>query len=53
MELHPLEKHLIETLRSVNSGSISKIKIQDGLPVLFYVELDNGNFHAKKVLDRF
>ena len=48
LELHPLEKKLIETLRSIDSAVVSKIKVQDGLPVLFYVELDEESFHTVK-----
>lgn len=35
MELHPSEKRLIEVLRSIASGEVASIKIQDGLPVMF------------------
>jgi len=39
IELHPLEKKLIESLRSVGDGTIEMIKIQDGLPVIFNLTL--------------
>jgi hypothetical protein len=37
MELHPFEKRLIEILRSIDSGEVSSIKVQDGLPVIFQI----------------
>jgi len=42
MELHTFEKRLIEMLRSMVTGEVSSIKIQDGLPVIFQIK------HKKK-----
>jgi len=41
MELHSFEKKLIEMLRAMVTGEVSSIKIQNGLPVIFQVEVEH------------
>jgi len=43
-EVHPLERQLIEMMRSIGSGEVSTIKIQDGLPVIVQVAMQDGIF---------
>ena len=44
IELHPFEKKLIEELRSIGSGDVISIKIQDGLPVMFQTAHKENSF---------
>ena len=44
MELHTFEKRLIEMLRSMVTGEVSSIKIQDGLPVIFQITHKEKSF---------
>lgn len=44
MEVHASEKGLIELIRSIRSGDIESIKIQDGLPVLYRIALEKELF---------
>ena len=48
MELHTFEKRLIEMLRSMVTGEVSSIKIQDGLPVIFQVTHKEKSFSEAK-----
>jgi hypothetical protein len=40
IKLHPLEIKLIESLRNIGDGTIDRIKVQDGLPVIYNVIFD-------------
>ena len=42
MEVHIAEKRLIELMRSVGTGEIEIIKIQNGLPVISKITLDKN-----------
>jgi len=48
MELHTFEKRLIEMLRSMVTGEVSSIKIQDGLPVIFQITHTEKSFMEAK-----
>ena len=48
MELHTFEKRLIEMLRSMVTGEVSSIKIQDGLPVIFQITHKEKSFLEAK-----
>ena len=48
MELHPSEWRLIEAIRSIDSGEIESIKIQNGLPVIFKIALGKMKFAEEK-----
>jgi hypothetical protein len=41
VKLHISEKRLIELIRSINEGEISSIKVQNGLPVFYIINLEN------------
>ena len=49
VELHSSERKLIEAIRSINSGEIESIKIQNGLPVLFKISLGEGSLCEEEV----
>jgi hypothetical protein len=49
VELHPSERKLIETIRSINAGEIESIKIQNGLPVIFKITLGEGKFCEEEI----
>ena len=42
MEVHIAEKRLIELMRSVGTGEIEIIKIQNSLPVISRITLNNN-----------
>jgi bisphosphoglycerate-dependent phosphoglycerate mutase len=44
VNLHVSEKKLIELLRSIKDGEISSIKIQNGLPVFYIIDLKDRRF---------
>jgi hypothetical protein len=52
VKLHPLERKLIESLRRVGDGTIDKIKIQDGLPVIFNMTLEPLEIFPDRMLDK-
>ena len=41
VSLHISEKRLIELIRSIKEGEISSIKVQNGLPVFYIINLEN------------
>jgi hypothetical protein len=41
VKLHISEKKLIELIRSLKNGEITSIKIQNGLPVYYIINLEN------------
>jgi len=43
-ELHPFERKLIEKLRSIRSGEVTSIKVQDGLPVIIQIAHEENDF---------
>lgn len=51
VELHPSEQKLIEAIRSISSGEIESIKIQNGLPVIFKLSLGEGKLCEEEVPD--
>lgn len=46
LELHAAEKKFIECIRSIYSGELASIKIQNGLPVLFQVEFGSSDLSS-------
>ena len=42
--LHISEKKLIELIRSIKNGEINSIKIQNGLPVFYIINLKDRRF---------
>ena len=56
-ELHPFEKRLNEALRSIGSGEVASIKIQDGLPVIFQLSQKHEDLFSgisqKHIVDNF
>ena len=42
--LHASEKRLIEFIRSLKNGEINSIKIQNGLPVFYVINLKDRRF---------
>lgn len=45
IKLHDSEQKLIKFIRAYNSGEISIIKIQNGLPVTFYISQTGRSLH--------
>ena len=52
MELHTKEKRLIEMLRSMVTGEVSSIKIQDGLPVVFQIMNTEKKYFGGQITER-
>lgn len=44
VRLHSSEKKLIELIRSIENGEINSIKIQNGLPVIYVINLMDRRF---------
>ena len=44
MNLHISEKRLVELIRSIKNGEINSIKIQNGLPVFYIINLKDRRF---------
>ncbi len=44
VNLHASEKNLIELTRSIKDGEITTIKIQNGLPVFYIINLEQRRF---------
>jgi len=44
VNLHISEKRLIELIRSIKNGEINSIKIQNGLPVFYIINLKDRRF---------
>lgn len=44
MNLHISEKKLIELIRSIENGEITSIKIQNGLPIFYIINLRDRKF---------
>ena len=44
VNLHVSEKRLIELIRSIKNGEINSIKIQNGLPVFYIINLKDRRF---------
>lgn len=44
VKLHVSEKKLLELIRSIQEGEISSIKIQNGLPVFYIINLKDKKF---------
>ncbi len=44
MNLHISEKRLIDLIRSIRSGEITSIKIQNGLPIFYIINLRDRKF---------
>ena len=42
--VHVSEKKLIEIIRSIKNGEINSIKIQNGLPVFYMINLKDRKF---------
>lgn len=42
--LHISEKKLIELIRSIKNGEITSIKIQNGLPIFYIINLRDRKF---------
>jgi hypothetical protein len=49
VSLHPSERKLIEAIRSIESGEIETVKIQNSLPVIFKIALGEGRFCEEEV----
>jgi hypothetical protein len=44
VNLHISEKKLIELVRSIKNGEITSVKIQNGLPVFYIIDLKERRF---------
>lgn len=44
MNLHVSEQKLIELIRSIENGEITSIKIQNGLPIFYIINLRDRKF---------
>jgi len=44
VNVHDSEKKLIDIMRSIENGEISTVKIQNGLPVFYIINLKDRRF---------